>query len=282
MNKQTFTTDLKKLDPVFVVASLILLILSVIYLFTTTGSVLIYILVGGISIYGITKNGASKHWKVSFILLLIAFILFLLGHLLRSTFIITIILFAIGSILLAISCAIMTRRIENKVISIVSLSIAFAFAVNAIFWILLPTGVKVRPLYSVTVVLEKFSFILLSIVICWLGIKKETILSDSTYKRPKLIAIAIACLTLVVAAFAYNQQKEYYDELEYEQNRPHYKGIYSALSNGDIRYGITYSEISNICGPADRTSRRNGVVEFAYYGNVQLCFENGRFDHWND
>jgi len=62
-----------------------------------------------------------------------------------------------------------------------------------------------------------------------------------------------------------------------------YKGIYTALEDGSIRHGMTYEEVKAICGPAQSTSRSNGVVEYAYYGNVQLCFQNnGRFTNWND
>lgn len=67
-------------------------------------------------------------------------------------------------------------------------------------------------------------------------------------------------------------------------NVSQYKSVYTALNDGSIYYGMTYNQIVEICGPATRVSRSNGVVKYAYYGNVQLCFHgsSGGFTNWND
>lgn len=109
--------------------------------------------------------------------------------------------------------------------------------------------------------------------------------SSERYKygfKSWLVVLIAAALT---AAWSISDYYGYQDYLEYESSRPHYKGIHAALNDGSISYGMSYSEIENICGPADRISRTNGVVEFAYYGGydgVQLVFRNGRYDHWNE
>lgn len=66
---------------------------------------------------------------------------------------------------------------------------------------------------------------------------------------------------------------DYYDE---------YKSIHSALNDHSVHLGMTYDEIKEICGPAEYTSRSNGVVVYAYYGNVQLCFYGGELYKYNE
>lgn len=125
------------------------------------------------------------------------------------------------------------------------------------------------------------------VAICsFIVFKNPAILSSSErYKygfKSWLILLIAAALT---AVWSISDYYGYQDYLEYQSSRPHYKGIHAALNDGSISYGMSYSEIENICGPADRISRTNGVVEFAYYGGydgVQLVFRNGRYDHWNE
>lgn len=57
--------------------------------------------------------------------------------------------------------------------------------------------------------------------------------------------------------------------------------IKEALENHWIKYGMTYPEIVSVVGEAEKTSKTNGVVEYAYYRGVQLCFSRGKYDHWN-
>lgn len=63
-----------------------------------------------------------------------------------------------------------------------------------------------------------------------------------------------------------------------------YKSFHEAWNDGDVRKGMTYEQISAICGDADEINREDGEVFFAgYYSEgVMLWFYNGRLNHWND
>lgn len=116
--------------------------------------------------------------------------------------------------------------------------------------------------------------------------------------------IIVGIVAAIIAFFAINAavssirqanyEKELQERREYERTHPsNYKKLLDALESGKVRYGMTYQQIANIVGEANSVSRSNGVIEFAYYRRssaytssdatrIQLCFRNGRLDHWND
>lgn len=111
---------------------------------------------------------------------------------------------------------------------------------------------------------------------------KELVITCTRRNHYKQIWIILSIAIFISAGVSFIMANQYNNLQEYEVSRPHYIGIHSALDNGYVTYGMTYSEIENVCGPADYISRSNGTVEYAYYGNVQLCFRGGRFNRWND
>ena len=61
-----------------------------------------------------------------------------------------------------------------------------------------------------------------------------------------------------------------------------YKSFKTAVNDGSIYEGMTYKEIEQICGKATSLSYYQGKVDYAYYGNYQLCFDSyGRYMYYN-
>jgi hypothetical protein len=61
-----------------------------------------------------------------------------------------------------------------------------------------------------------------------------------------------------------------------------YKSFRTAVDDGSIYPGMTYEQIAKICGESRYVSYSRGRVQFVYYGNYQLCFDNyGRYEYYN-
>ena len=61
-----------------------------------------------------------------------------------------------------------------------------------------------------------------------------------------------------------------------------YKSFRTAVDDGSIYPGMTYEQIAKICGESRYVRYSRGRVQFVYYGNYQLCFDNyGRYEYYN-
>ena len=61
-----------------------------------------------------------------------------------------------------------------------------------------------------------------------------------------------------------------------------YKSFRTAVDDGSIYPGMTYEQIAKICGESSYVSYSRGRVQYVYYGNYQLCFDNyGRYEYYN-
>lgn len=282
--KESFLAKMGKEKVVLLSASILLFVLSILYFFTNAGLMWFYILGCCFSSYLLIKKDVVKSWKIPFLLLLISAALGLLGKLFSgNAFIVTIFFHVISCILAVIGLFKLSKCTENKLFSAISTATALLFVFCGIFWVLVVfRWEELQYVMSAHNIMIKVVYILISIIMGWLSYNCEKFTSKETYCYAKPLTLAIVIAFVLSAGLVYYSYQDYLAEEEYESSRPHYMSIYAALNNGYIGYGMSYSEIENICGPADSLSRRNGVVEFAYYGSVQLCFVNGRFDHWND
>ena len=272
-----------RFDIPLLIGAAVFLVLSVLFFFCNVGYVWMLLVGIGAIVYSLTKKGMSKSWKLPLILLLSAAILSLAGHSLSGvSFLITIISKILAYGLSALSMVKLSKCIDKKVISSGCSLMAFLFGFCAIVWILVLVHLDADIFYYAGNIVIKITYILLSALIAWLGLKKEDFTSSESHKFTKSNALGLLIALLLTGGVTLWMWQDSIAEAEYEASRPHYMRIYTALENGSIHYGMTYQEIENICGPADNLSRRNGVVEFAYYGGVQLCFDHGRFYQWND
>lgn len=115
--------------------------------------------------------------------------------------------------------------------------------------------------------------------------------NDASKLKPKKITKKNAFLiggliiaAIVVVAIALGVSRRSSNDVYYPSG---YTVLKMALDNGDVRLGMTYQEISNIIGEADKVSKSNGVVKYAYYyqssdevgggytsKQIQLCFDS--------
>ena len=289
----TKKTKLKIVDYPLTIVAVILLVLGSIYLFAKgifAIRVICTILGLATSIYVVKRMTVSHVWQKAFNLCIICFSLTLVVNVIDifNSFGSDVIRFIDGivcisaNIVAIIAFAKMSKLVKNGWFSIVFTLISFICFIYCLYWTLDLLGFDVTGFIHVYRALLGIRYVLLAVAIGFIGCGLIDISSTERQKHVKHTLISLLVATVVCAWAGIDDYQLYQSILEYEESRPHYKGIHAALENGDIRYGMSYTEISNICGPADNTTKRNGVVEFAYYGNVQLCFEKGRFDHWNE
>lgn len=96
-----------------------------------------------------------------------------------------------------------------------------------------------------------------------------------------LATIAIVAIGSIIAIRRHNFNMAYKEWLREEREMQR-----NTVSRGDViesgeLYGMTYEEVVSILGEPITVTKRNGVVEYAYYSGYQLVFYNGRYTHWN-
>lgn len=75
--------------------------------------------------------------------------------------------------------------------------------------------------------------------------------------------LTILAITLTLSSCSNRNRKHSQEEEYYEEES--YKMIGDALKSGEVRTGMTYEEIVEICGPADDVWEYNGVIRSATY-----------------
>lgn len=104
----------------------------------------------------------------------------------------------------------------------------------------------------------------------------------------KKVFYILMCATLALPMVSCNKNSSKTSSSETsssETSTPYiapYKRFKTALNDGKIYEGMTYKEIEQICGKAESLSYSQGKVQFAYYGNYQLCFDSyGGYMYYN-
>ena len=236
-----------------------------------------------------TKKETHKEWKASLILFVISSFMFILSIFGDFDYIMgDVIIKGTANLLLLIGFLILFSKHKNTIFAIPCLLMVIP-CIYYIAYVLLSAFSENGEFVHYALSYQNgdmlsIKYILLAIITFFYAFQKKFNIFNHEIK-PSLSWIALVVSLLLVSVWGVIEVNDYQNHLEYEASRPHYKGIHAALNDGSISYGMSYSEIENICGPADRISRNNGVVEFAYYGGydgVQLVFRNGRYDHWNE
>ena len=292
---KTGSPQKKKLNAntiVALVVSISFLLLSIFSFITGkyAQSVLIASAIGIIfPIYLLRNKETHKEWKAPLILFIISSCLFIFSIFCGFGFIVDdVIIQGTANLFLLIGFLILFFKYKRTTFAIPCLLMTIPCVYYIVYILLCAwSGNREYIHYAFTYQswgMLSIKYILLAIIIFLYAFQKKFSIFKHEIK-PSLPWISFVVSILIVAGWSIKEANDYESYLEYEASRPHYKGIYAALNDGSISYGMSYSEIENICGPADRISRTNGVVEFAYYGGydgVQLVFKNGRYDHWND
>lgn len=95
-------------------------------------------------------------------------------------------------------------------------------------------------------------------------------------KKVLLSACLIAACLVATSCGNHNSSSNSSQQTEYVS----YKSFGQAINDGSISYGMTYSEIKSVCGPASDVSMRDGQVSHVRYGSsgtvYQVEFRGGR------
>lgn len=102
-----------------------------------------------------------------------------------------------------------------------------------------------------------------------------------THSFIKGICLIAICAMMLSSCHSRNNSRDS-SVYDYEEELDSYKSIETALQDGDVTYGMTYEQISKICGMGDDVYRVNGVVRTVTYhaglGGATLYFTDaGRF-----
>lgn len=118
--------------------------------------------------------------------------------------------------------------------------------------------------------------------------KTSNIFHKSPKGKVKKLCIIIGFVTVgvfvswyCISWIRYRQLENEWAESETTTETSHYKNVRTAINDGSIKYGMTYEEITEICGyPSGGTIKDNGYVTSAYYngGYFVLRFDKGRYN----
>ena len=228
------------------------------------------------------KTSSSKQWAAFFKLIIVCSSLNLLASVISYTTLpeeISQAVMCIGHIFLIVGCGKIYKAQKKFVAAVPFLLLIIPCVFYIVDMILMIIDIR---FFRMSYAMPAIKFGLVAICSFIVFINPAILSSSERYKYGFKSWLVLLIATALTVAWSISEYNRYQDLLEYIDSRIHYKDVREALQNGDIDYGMSYSEIENMCGPADYLSRRNGVVEHAYYGNVQLCFIDGRFYAWND